>query len=163
MARELVEILSCDRHLDNGGERVGGETLTVLDRAGKPVEMELCPACRADLLTGVYEAATRYGRVPEHHPRLAAADLDARRVLCDPRHGGCGNRYVEIRQHVRQKHPDVDVDLIAPRRRRQAPTHNPCPNCDQVFDSPQGFAGHTRAAHPKTDSAATADALTAGV
>jgi hypothetical protein len=142
MAIEFMPVLSCDRHLDNGGERVTGATLTVPAEDGRLVEMELCDECRAHILAAAYAAAARYGRAPDKATKDTG--LAARQVWCDPAKGGCGNRYVEIRQHIKLKHPGMNPDDVAPRRRRQPSTHNPCQECGQLFDTPQGLAAHMR-------------------
>jgi hypothetical protein len=149
MAREWIERLTCDRHLDNAGERVAGETVTVLGGDGRLVEMELCAACGDDVLGPAYAAAARYGREPEKPQRPSG--INPRAVVCATEFGGCGKAYIEIRQHIRERHPGMDPDTVAPRKRRQPVSPGPCPECGRTFDTPQGLAAHQRSSHPVMD------------
>lgn len=144
MAKALITLTWCDRHLTDKDEEVPASPMPEM----QGWNLDLCSDCSAPLLESLalYE---RYGAKGKRTPQMTTRPVPKR-----PDKGaegpfpcpaeGCGSVLANrdsLGSHVRQIHGKSVGELEG------QPLDHQCPDCDRAFTTAVGLSGHVRAAH----------------
>jgi hypothetical protein len=151
MAIQVIQRKTCDPHSDRGEEVEGETTPPIAIGKSGPMEFEMCPVCRKEMLEPLIELLTAHGRpansLQPARRKVRNKSTPAPCPYCDETMSSLGflNRHIDLRHPGRDRveRPEADVD-------RSGRTFD-CPEGDlpQPTTNPGAFSSHMRRRHPE--------------